>query len=146
MDGLLTKLNAIKDNLYDNQTVSNDNDFIQLAKLDNIDDKLHELLVLIHSNYKSEMQLVKHTQLMFLSKVIDVHIESTHKTKALVNEVNNIKNSVSNKSLLTVNNLLILAGVAIGSVILIWVLFLLSPTSGDKIIKVIETIANAMNK
>ena len=131
-------LDSIKNEIYSLHIEKSDEDFVRLLKLNsNIDKELFEVLILIHSNYKAEMQNVKTAQTRVLSKMVDYLMSSDSKL--------DIKNTTGqNLNLLNVftylnPKVLFLAGITILSVIsMLWTMFSIDPAAADWVIKVIS--------
>ena len=131
-------LDSIKNEIYSLHIEKSDEDFVRLLKLNsNIDKELFEVLILIHSNYKAEMQNVKTAQTRVLSKMVDYLMSLDSKM--------DIKNTTGqNLNLLNVftylnPKVLFLAGITILSVIsMLWTMFSIDPAAADWVIKVIS--------
>ena len=131
-------LDDIKNEIYSLHIEKSDEDFVRLLKLNsNIDKELFEVLILIHSNYKAEMQNVKTAQTRVLSKMVDYLMSSDSKM--------DIKNTTGqNLNLLNVftylnPKVMFLAATSVLSVIsLLWIMFTIDPAAADWVIKVIS--------
>lgn len=131
-------LDDIKNEIYSLHIEKSDEDFVRLLKLNsNIDKELFEVLILIHSNYKAEMQNVKTAQTRVLSKMVDYLMSSDSKL--------DIKNTTGqNLNLLNVftylnPKVMFLAATSVLSVIsLLWIMFTMDPAAADWVIKVIS--------
>lgn len=131
-------LDSIKNEIYSLHIEKSDEDFVRLLKLNsNIDKELFEVLILIHSNYKAEMQNVKTAQTRVLSKIVDYLISSDTDL--------DIKNTTGqNLNLLNVftylnPKVMFLAALSILSVItVLWTMFSIDPAAADWVIKVIS--------
>lgn len=131
-------LDDIKNEIYSLHIEKSDEDFVRLLKLNsNIDKELFEVLILIHSNYKAEMQNVKTAQTRVLSKMVDYLMSSDSKM--------DIKNTTGqNLNLLNVftylnPKVMFLAATSVLSVIsLLWIMFTMDPAAADWVIKVIS--------
>lgn len=93
MKELLDKYSGLKDEIHALGTQKSDNDFVKLVTIRNEDEELKETLILLHTNYKNEIQELKSNQIKILNKLIDRDIELIHKLEDLieVNKNNNIK-------------------------------------------------------
>lgn len=131
-------LDDIKNEIYSLHIEKSDEDFVRLLKLNsNIDKELFEVLILIHSNYKAEMQNVKTAQTRVLSKMVDYLMSSDSKL--------DIKNTTGqNLNLLNVftylnPKVMFLAATSVLSVIsILWIMFTMDPAAADWVIKVIS--------
>lgn len=131
-------LDDIKNEIYSLHIEKSDEDFVRLLKLNsNIDKELFEVLILIHSNYKAEMQNVKTAQTRVLSKMVDYLMSS--------DSMMDIKNTTGqNLNLLNVftylnPKVMFLAATSVLSVIyILWIMFTMDPVAADLVIKVIS--------
>ena len=131
-------LDSIKNEIYSLHIEKSDEDFVRLLKLNsNIDKELFEVLILIHSNYKAEMQNVKTAQTRVLSKMVDYLLSADADL--------DIKNTTGqNLNLLNVftylnPKVMFLYALSILSVItLLWTMFSIDPAAADWVIKVIS--------
>jgi len=140
MQSMKDKLDALKEALYNSTENTVDSDFTRLIKIKDIDDELFETLILIHSNYKNEMQSVKRLNSNTITKLIDLQIDMLTHYKLVLADVDNLKNGSVKNQLLTPKNIVIVLttlGIFISG---IWVLFAINPAAGDAVVKVITSI------
>lgn len=123
MDKIKENLIKLKDELYELHMDKNDDDFIKLVKLHDINDELYETLILIHSNCKDEMQAVKNGQIRMLTKMIDYDIELLTKYKEMLHEIKEQKHKTP---LINPKNLAIVLFTIACFIIVIWYLFTLN--------------------
>ena len=132
-------LNEIKNEIYSLHIEKTDEDFIKLIKLNNIDKELFEVLILIHSNYKAEMQNVKTSQTRVLSKMIDYLItnsgNSSNSVKAETGQNLNLTNVFTYINPKVI--FLITIGVT-GIISLLWVMFIVDPAAAEWVIQAIS--------
>ena len=132
-------LNEIKNEIYSLHIEKTDEDFIKLIKLNNIDKELFEVLILIHSNYKAEMQNVKTSQTRVLSKMIDYLITNSG------NNSNNVKaetgQNLNLTNVFTYLNPKVIFLITIGVTVvmsLLWGMFIIDPAAAEWVIQVIS--------
>jgi hypothetical protein len=122
MEEIKKNLKKLKDDIYNLHNETNNEDFTNLVKLSSdMELELYETLILLHSNYKSELQEIKKYQIRTLNKIIDNDIEIINKLK---NELLLIKSEINVKKK---NNLLLNTGIFfiifLISIIVVWVLY-----------------------
>lgn len=78
----LEDFKSIKDDLNRFDTNDNDQDFIKLVTMNDIDPKLRENLILLHSNYKTEIKDLK----SFVYKTLYKTIDRTEHSLTLLNK------------------------------------------------------------
>lgn len=71
IEEMLKEYKNLKDELNQLNNVKNNNDFVNLLNLDNIDPELKKFLILLHSNYDTELKDTKAIIYNNLYKVID---------------------------------------------------------------------------
>lgn len=132
-------LNEIKNEIYSLHIEKTDEDFIKLIKLNNIDKELFEVLILIHSNYKAEMQNVKTSQTRVLSKMIDYLITNS------TNNVNIAKaetgDNLNLTNVFTYLNPKVIFLITMGVTVvmsLLWGMFIVDPAAAEWVIEVIS--------
>lgn len=131
-------LNSIKEEIYSAHIDKSDEDFVRLIKLNNIDKELFEVLILIHSNYKAEMQNVKTSQVRIMSKLVDylMTMKSKEDVKSSTGDNLNLLNMFTylNPKVIFLANLAILSLIGV-----FWLMFSIDPVAADWFIKVINT-------
>lgn len=78
----LEDFKSIKDDLNRFDTNDNDQDFIKLVTMNDIDPKLRENLILLHSNYKTEIKDLK----SFVYKTLYKTVDRTEHSLTLLNK------------------------------------------------------------
>lgn len=138
MDSITESLNKLKDDIYLLSTDGVDDDFIKLVKIRNIDSDLHETLILIHSNYKAEMQALKTSQIRSLTKVIDKDIELLYHTKSMLVDIEQLKKGKG--SFFSFKNMAITFGSISLFIFFIWTLIKIDPAAGDNVTSIVKAI------
>jgi len=140
MDNIKDKLISLKDEFYNIQLDNNDNDFIKLVKLKDVSDELYETLILIHSNYKAEIQSVKTNNYRMLTKLIDTNIDLLNRYKEIINE---LRPKNDNKiSFITPKNIALILGSVSLFIVSIWTLFTINPDAAKFTSELLKTITN----
>ena len=131
-------LDDIKNEIYSLHIEKSDEDFVRLLKLNsNIDKELFEVLILIHSNYKAEMQNVKTAQTRVLSKMVDYLLSAD--TDLDIKSVTGQNLNLLNVFTYLNPKVIFLAATGVLSVIsLLWIMFTMDPAAADWVIKVIS--------
>mgnify|MGYP007043493296 CR=1 FL=1 len=141
MDKVRQNLQKIKDEIYDISNDRVDDDFIKLVKIKDINDELYETLILIHSNYKAEMQAVKTNQIRLISKIVDQNLESLVHMQKTLTEIDNLKKTKG--SVFNAKNIaLVLLSVA-SFILFLWFLFSID---GDVTGSVVDTVKAVFGK
>ena len=78
----------LKDEVYEFKGQDDNQDFVKLVQLKDIPDELKETLILLHSNYSSEIREVRFYYTKLINKVIDKDLEAVEYFK---NELDKIK-------------------------------------------------------
>lgn len=86
MKDILEKYAELKDEIHTHGSQKSDEDFIKLVTLKNEDDELKETLILLHTNYKNEIQDLRSNRIKVLNKLIDLNVALIHKLEDLVEE------------------------------------------------------------
>jgi len=95
IENIITELTHIKDKLYDLQeSTSSENIFKDLVKLNNIETELYEILILLYSNNKAELDLVKHNHMTHSSKIVDSSINIANKISLLKKDLDHLETKV----------------------------------------------------
>lgn len=165
MDKIIEQLEKIKEEITDaSLSVGQDDHFVDLVKLKNVEDELYETLILIHSSHKSEIQAIKSSNLRTLHKIIDSNMkvykiieEITKNLSDLTNKACNttpVQNNVSTKDNTTSNTpddwkskffngpknvIFTLWGIAI-FFIMIWSMYAVNPEAAGKMFEFIKII------
>lgn len=84
MEKSIEEYKKIKDTLDEfNNAGNNDEDFMKIVQMKGVDEDLKETLILLHSNYKSEVKEQKNILYRTLYRLIDQNVE-------VFNKINNI--------------------------------------------------------
>lgn len=141
MDKVRQNLQKIKDEIYDISNDRVDDDFIKLVKIKDINDELYETLILIHSNYKAEMQAVKTNQIRLISKIVDQNLETLVHMQKTLTEIDNLKKTKG--GVFNAKNIaLVLLSVA-SFILFLWFLFSID---GDVTGSVVDTVKAVFGK
>lgn len=141
MDKVRQNLQKIKDEIYDISNDRVDDDFIKLVKIKDINDELYETLILIHSNYKAEMQAVKTNQIRLISKMVDQILETLVHMQKTLTEIDNLKKTKG--GVFNAKNIaLVLLSVA-SFILFLWFLFSID---GDVTGSVVDTVKAVFGK
>ena len=97
MQEMLKNYSELKDEIHHLGSQKSDNDFVKLVTLKNEDDELKETLILLHTNYKNEIQELKASQIKINSKLIDQNILLIHKLEKLI-EINQEKDAETQRT------------------------------------------------
>lgn len=117
----LKDLNSIKDELNSFNIPENDQDFIKLVTLKDIDPGLRENLILLHSNYKTEIKDLKSFVYRSMYRVID-KTEQTFKT--VDNQLEKGKSGIMSTG---VRNIAIIFGIVIVAFMILFIFALINP-------------------
>lgn len=79
MDDIIDKYKELKKELYDSRPSCDDKDFSKLVEMKDVDPNLKETLILLHSNYKTELHELRSETIRMLFKIIDQNIEAIDK-------------------------------------------------------------------
>jgi len=94
----LGRLRDIKESLYDSSNIfTTDNDLYKIVKLKDVSDEVYETLILLHSKYKAETQLMKSTQHRVLNDLIDVQMDILRDMRHILNDDEPVKTSILDK-------------------------------------------------
>jgi len=135
MDTVERDFKKIKDEIYDEMEKMKDDSAVlkNLYKINNVDEELQEIIILLYSNYKSELDLLNRTQYVNVNKIVDANIKLLERLKILLNKQNNPKKGfLSNFT--NVPNLVKIVGsivVGIGTIVILREVF---PESTDAVI------------
>ena len=141
MDNIQKKLLDMRDEIYDLSHNTNDDDFKKLMQLKDINEDLHETLILMHTNYKSNMMALKHGQITLITKLINYQLEIINKNKEVFKELENLKNNPSNtSSLLLPKNIVIVLGSLLVFIGALWFMFKSDSGAGNLVIEVLKNI------
>ncbi len=81
MEKIVDELKEIKQTIFINffeQSNTNNNAFNKLIVLQNLDDDLKETLILLHSNYITELEVIKKVNYKALDRLVTNNIEAYH--------------------------------------------------------------------
>lgn len=117
----LEDFKSIKDDLNRFDIQDNDQDFIKLVTMNDIDPKLRENLILLHSNYKTEIKDLK----SFIYKTLYKTVDRTEHSLVLINKNLEKKNSgiVSHAA----RNIAMIFGVIIIAFMILFVFAIINP-------------------
>lgn len=151
------ELNRIKDKIYDVKESTPSGDiFKNLIKLNNIESELYEILVLLYSNNKAELDAIKYNHLTHSSKIIDSSVSIVNKLVTVLNEIEYIKeitisntldikkltNKTSNKKL-TIKTLVIVVGLAVSATGVLALFSYFLPNATQNVFTFLEHILNS---
>jgi len=95
IENIIAELTSIKDKLYEIQeSTSSENIFKDLVKLNNIETELYEILILLYSNNKAELDLVKHNHMTHSSKIVDSSISIANKLNLLKKDLDHLEEKI----------------------------------------------------
>lgn len=121
MQNIRNELKQIKESLHDDDS-RNDEDFQKLVRLSsNIDDELFETLILIHSNYKADLQSLRNKHIRSLVKVIDNNIDMVGVIKEYIDNKQATKSKPSTSSKV----IIIMAGAMLLLMLIPWAMYTL---------------------
>lgn len=86
MKDILEKYAELKDEIHAQDSNKSDEDFVKLVKIKNEDDDLKETLILLHTNYKNDIQELRNSRIKVFNKLIDNNVALIHKLQDLVEE------------------------------------------------------------
>lgn len=148
MTGLKQQLKNIKNELLDANMSNEDDDFGRLVRLENIDEKLYQTLLQVHSSYKAEFQAMRSSNLRTITKLIDSNVETIEFFeiyKEILEELNNAKSRTRLNIFLNPKNILIvLAGLTVFTVV-IWKVFSIDAVAARNVIDLIKSFTSAAN-
>ena len=100
----------------------------KLIELDNVDKKLHETLLMVHSNYITSQKEQNLATFKFVSKLLDAQIEMCNIVEDMAEEKIR-KESSGPLPWLTTANIVKLAVPVIGIIFAFWLMSFISPTA-----------------
>jgi len=149
------ELNKIRDEIYNiNTNVKDSSDlYLALSKVNSLEEELHEVLILMYSNYQSELHALKHHHLVHISKLIDSTIVILNEVKLLHTKLDDTMINASKKIKKDTGKPSILAdifnkipGFAYGAVVIaisiaiVWTLYHFDKKAADDATNTIATI------
>lgn len=151
MKNMVDDLKAIKEaifnNYFDNNANANSSGaFNRLLIIHNMDEDLKETLVLLHSNYIAELEMIKRYNYTALDKILTNNIEAYTAINEKDRELENLFEKMeSKKPRLSIFRLFMF--VVIGSVFLwfMWYLFASDKEAGKLIIELVKALASVVS-
>lgn len=147
MEKIVDELKEIKQTIFINffeQSNTNNNAFNKLIVLQNLDDDLKETLILLHSNYITELEVIKKVNYKALDRLVTNNIEAYHfisdkdeQLAKLVETLNNKKPRLSTPRVVTFILVLFSFACFFG---FMWYLFKVDKESGQMLIELIKIL------
>lgn len=101
MDKLVNDLKTIRESLsstfFDQNNNTNNNAFNKLLVLRNMDEDLKETLILLHSNYITELEIIKKFQYKALDQILINNLEAYHIISEKDNQLSQLFEDLENK-------------------------------------------------
>ena len=148
MTDIESKLNTLKDGIFESNLGSATDDNVSLnriIKLKDVNDELKEALILLTNNYTAELQAIKNHQVKTLVSIIDADISILNKYKNVLIEVDAIKDH-RKKPKLTWANTYKITGLVIGILATFTLLYHIEPAAFEKAITAFTHISSGMSK
>lgn len=117
----LEDFKSIKDDLNRFDTNDNDQDFIKLVTMNDIDPKLRENLILLHSNYKTEIKDLK----SFVYKTLYKTVDRTEHSLTLLNK--EVAKSSAGIVSHAARNIAMILGVVVIAFIILFIFAVINP-------------------
>lgn len=124
-------INELKNELYniyflDKQT----SDYEKLIKLNDIDSKLHETLLIIHNNYITTHKEQNLTSFKLVNKLLEINLEMANHIESIENKIQaKEEKEEASKGWLTPMNITKLAVPVVGIIFAFWLMHYLSDSS-----------------
>lgn len=80
----------LKDEIFEHKIQDDNNDFIKLLQLKEISDELKETLILLHSNYSTEIKDAQSHYIKLLIKTIDRNVDLLEHLNSELNRIENL--------------------------------------------------------
>ena len=152
MEKIVDELKEIKQTIFNNffdQSNINNNAFNKLIVLQNLDDDLKETLILLDSNYITELEVIKKVNYKALDQLVSNNIEAYHfisdkdiQLTRLVESMNNTKPKLSVPRVVTFIMVLFSFACFFG---FMWYLFKMDKESGRMVIELIKMMLDKIN-
>lgn len=142
MEKIKDEYRKLKEEIHNLQSPDSDKDFVKLVSLKEIDPELKETLILLHSNYKTELNELKSLMVRTASKLIDQDIELVSNIRDFYVKEGDAKTAKEKltSNLLELNSIQKTAIGIIMVMVVFWVLNLLSPSSFEGAANVFKSI------
>ena len=125
-------INKIRDDLRNNSDITNDLNI--LLKLKDVPEDIYELLLLMHTYNKHNMNLDKTEFKTLLADLLNIIEKLTNISDRINKNV-----SSSKKKLFTLHNLPYILGTVFGLFFLIWLAYMINPEATDYVMTMIHT-------
>lgn len=139
LDDLLKEISDI----YLGDTDLDLEDFGELVKLEDVDKSLHNVLILLHSNYKAEFMTIKKQNFKTIHGLVTTNMHGYDRILEVMNENNRLlENKLLEKKKLRVSvfRIAMLALILVGTVGSIWYLFSVDKVAGNMIIELVDKL------
>lgn len=121
-------------------------DFGELVKLEDVDKSLHNVLILLHSNYKAEFMAIKKQNFKTIHELVTNNQQAYDRLLEVMDENNRIleqKLLEKKKLRVSVFRIAMLALILVGTIGSIWLLFSVDKEAGKMILELTDKVLNA---
>lgn len=153
MEKIVDDLKSIKETIFNNFFDQNNNvnstSFNKLIVLQNLDDDLKETLILLHSNYITELEVIKKVNYKALDQLVTNNLEAYHfiveKDTQLANLVDNLSKKQPKLSTPRVVTFVVVIFSFMVFFGFMWYLFKTDKESGTMVIELIKLLLDKIN-
>lgn len=152
MEKIVDELKEIKLTIFNNffdQSNTNNAAFNKLILLQNLDDDLKETLILLHSNYVTELEVIKKVNYKALDQLVTNNIEAYHFISEKDDQLSRLVESISTKKpRLSLPRVVTFIGVLFSLACFfgfMWYLFKVDKESGKMVIELIKMLLDKIN-